>query len=300
MKVVVQFSGGKDSHAALLWAISQYGARNIVAVFCDTGWEHPLTIEHIHAVCAKHNVELVTLRSRKYDGFVDMCIRKGRFPSSQRRFCTTELKVMPMIDWLLDEQRCNAIIIQGIRASESAARAGMDAECMYFKSYFVSNAKGKVSTYRAREVKEICKQYDISVRRPVFDWLAQEVIDYILAAGDELNPLYKRGYSRVGCMPCVMCKQREVRLLMQDEPMRARLVEAEAQLQKTGRRSTFFAPDFVPEYARKHFDDRSRTKICTVQDVFEYLDGKNATLDMFAPEDEEGTSCMSMYHGLCE
>ncbi len=301
MRVVVQFSGGKDSHASLLWAIKKYGANKVTAVFCDTGWEHPITIEHIHMICEKHGVELITLRSKKYDGFVDMSVKKGRFPSSQRRFCTSELKVIPMIDWILDELKDNAITIQGIRASESAARAGMETECMFFKSYFEANKNGKKQSYRGADVREFCKHYDVSVRRPVFHWSAQEVIDCILDAGDEPNPLYKRGFSRVGCMPCVMCRMREIALLMNDKAMAQRLIDAEQKMfTSSARGNCFFSCDTVPEYARKHIDMKTGTKICTVQDVFDYVSGKNATLDMFDDNKSEGESCMSMYHGLCE
>jgi 3'-phosphoadenosine 5'-phosphosulfate sulfotransferase (PAPS reductase)/FAD synthetase len=43
MKIIVAYSGGKDSQASLLWAVEKYGADNIEALFCDTGWEHPVT-----------------------------------------------------------------------------------------------------------------------------------------------------------------------------------------------------------------------------------------------------------------
>lgn len=40
MKVIVAFSGGKDSLAALLWT-QEHITKNFTTVFCDTGWEHP-------------------------------------------------------------------------------------------------------------------------------------------------------------------------------------------------------------------------------------------------------------------
>lgn len=47
MKIIVSFSGGKDSQACLIQAANKYGADKIEAVFCDTGWEHPDTYQHI-------------------------------------------------------------------------------------------------------------------------------------------------------------------------------------------------------------------------------------------------------------
>lgn len=49
MRVIVTFSGGKDSLAALLWT-REHITKNFTTVFCDTGWEHPLTYEYIHRI----------------------------------------------------------------------------------------------------------------------------------------------------------------------------------------------------------------------------------------------------------
>ena len=43
MKILVSYSGVKDSQACLINAIKEYGADKVTAVFCDTGWEHPDT-----------------------------------------------------------------------------------------------------------------------------------------------------------------------------------------------------------------------------------------------------------------
>ena len=289
MKILVQFSGGKDSQASLIKAVNDYGKDKITAVFCDTGWEHPVTYTHIHNVCEQLGVELITLKSSKYKDFVDMSIKKSRFPSSQRRFCTSELKVIPMIDYILSQDD-SFIIIQGIRAKESKARAGYDVECSYFKEYFNDEVKG---LYHKRAVLEWCKAHDASVLRPIFHWTAQEVIDYILANGQRPNPLYESGFARVGCFPCIMYRKREIQLISKDKWAAQRLIDAEQRMKdETKRGSSFFSPGYIP------------ARFCTngqyptVQEVFKYVNRNDAQLDMFEPEG--GYSCMSLYHGLCE
>lgn len=183
---------------------------NLTAVFCDTGWEHPDTYKHVNDVCLQMGVRLITLKS-KYD-FVSLAVHKKRFPSTNARFCTSELKMKPMIDYVLSLKE-SCIIIQGIRAGESTARAAMEEECMYFKSYFQPNKKGRTENYRSKDVKEWCSQFDASVLRPIFKWSAQQVIDCILDAGQKPNPLYYRGFSRVGCFPCIMCRHKEIELI---------------------------------------------------------------------------------------
>lgn len=113
MKILVSFSGGKDSQACLIQAFKQYGGGNLTAVFCDTGWEHPDTYKHVNDVCLQMGVRLITLKS-KYD-FVSLAAHKKRFPSTNARFCTSELKMKPMIDYVLSLKE-SCIIIQGIRA----------------------------------------------------------------------------------------------------------------------------------------------------------------------------------------
>lgn len=284
MKIVVSFSGGKDSHACLLKAVDEYGVDKVEAVFCDTGWEHPDTYQHIKYVVETIGVKLTTLKG-KYD-FISLAEKKKRFPSTNARFCTEELKIKPMIDWVLS-QSDSLIIIQGIRSGESLARKSMDQECMYFKHYFQPLSTGKTYSYRKKDVIEWCNKYDASVFRPIKEWSAQQVIDCILNAGHKPNPLYYRGFSRVGCFPCIMCRLKEIELLSKDPDEVEKLIKAEEFVG-----SSFFSTDTIPE---RFYKDKNKPR---VQDVIKYVTDKTATLDMFEPEG--GYSCMSIFHGLCE
>ena len=234
-RVVVSFSGGKDSQACLIYAVKKWGAKNVEAVFCDTGWEHPITVQFVEDVCNQLGVHLTVIRKMKGDQaltFEKLCEGMKVFPVASRRACTAVLKIEPMIDWIL-EQDDNLLVIQGIRGKESASRSKMARECMYFAEYFEETSGGR--KYRKNAVKEWCKTHDASLWRPIFDWTAQQVIDYILDAGLQPNPLYKRGAARVGCYPCIMARQSEVKMVAHDKEMMERLVNLEHKINRKKR-----------------------------------------------------------------
>ena len=283
---------GKDSLAALLW-VREHITTNFTTVFCDTGWEHPLTYEYINRIADRLNLDLVTLKSPKYDGMVGLAKQKKRWPSTRARFCTQELKTKPCIDYVLDNVQDNMLMIQGIRAAESPNRAAMSKQCTYFKYYFEpygydKAGKPKMHTYRGHDVRVFRKQYADDLLRPVFDWSAQQVIDYILSAGLEPNPLYTMGYKRVGCWPCVMASQRDILNISRQSPDR---IEQIATLEHD-LKSSFFGPDKIPAHAIT-----SGEKYPTINDVVQYVKWQNATGSLF--DDDTATSCMSFY-GLCE
>lgn len=292
MKLIVTFSGGKDSLAALLWVRNNI-TKDFVTVFCDTGWEHPLTHQHIAEVVRKLDLNLVTLKSKKYEGMVDLATHKKRWPSTRGRFCTSELKTIPVVDYLLDEVRDDFVVVQGIRAAESASRALMESQCNYFKYYLEpygtdKHGEPKYHTYRRREVLAYCKQHATDVLRPVFEWSGQQAIDYILENGLEPNPLYKMGYKRVGCYPCIMASHRDILNISRQDPAR---IEYIAGLERSIG-SSFLGPDKIPAHAI-----HSGSKYPLIGDVVQYVEWQNATGSLF--NDDTATSCMSFY-GLCE
>lgn len=296
MKVVVSYSGGKDSQATLLWAVEKYGASKITAIFCDTGWEHSTTYNHIISTTNHLNVELVVVKSKKYDGMIDLATKKKRFPSTQARFCTSELKSIPMIDWVLQQDE-HLLIIQGIRKAESFKRSKMNESCRFFKYYFEpygydKKEKAKYHTYRKKEVIEWCKKYDDSINRPVFNWSGQQVIDYIILKGQLPNELYYQGAKRVGCFPCIMTNKQELRAMIELNPEWIEKVN-QAELH-TG--SSFFPPTYIPKRFCSETNEKG-VRYPNVKDVVNYL--TEASENMFQDEQMYNTSCMSFY-GLCE
>jgi 3'-phosphoadenosine 5'-phosphosulfate sulfotransferase (PAPS reductase)/FAD synthetase len=252
-----------------------------------------MTYKHIIDTTIDLGVKLITVKSKKYDGMIDLAEKKKRFPSLKARFCTSELKSIPFIDYVL-EQTEHLIIIQGIRALESHGRSQMQKQCRYFKYYFEPyNDKGKTHTYRKKDIKKWVDKYSDDVLRPVFDWTGQQVIDFIIENGQQPNILYKQGFKRVGCFPCIMSGQKEVYEILKRYPERFNeIIEHEKRIG-----SSFFKIDFIPEYAQSGVCKRSGKKFTTGEDVRKYLEAKNQTMDLFS--DDSQISCSSYYH-LCE
>lgn len=269
-----------------------YGVQ-VEAVFCDTGNEHPLTYRHINKVCEQLGVKLHILKG-KYEDFGDMALQKGRFPSTKARFCTEELKIKPMVDFVLD-QKCDSIIIQGIRKGESTARSKMEPQCHYFKGWvepygFDSKGRPRYNSYRKKDVLEHMALYSSTIMRPIFEWTGQEVIDFILQNGQEPNPLYYMGFERVGCFPCIMCRHREIKLIIDQFPEHIDKIKRWESNMKEDRH--FFPPGYIPKHA-------TTNKIWpTTDEVVKYIKGKNETGDLFEEYQGDGR-CMSAYH-LCE
>lgn len=328
MKLLCPLSGGKDSQATLLYCIEIYGVNNIIAVFCDTEWEHNWTYAHIQYLVKKTGVEFIVLGSEKYDGFIDMVKKKKRFPSTKARFCTEELKIKPMIDYLLTLND-HVTIFQGIRNDESKKRSTMTEECRYFKYYFepyksneilidryeknptkTPNQKAelkkarerlaggykdeKYHTYRKKEVLVWCEKYADDVRRPFIRATANEVILYSLERGFRINPLYNLGVSRVGCFPCIYVSIEELAIILDHFPETIDDI-AVYEMQCD---STFFQPDKIPERYRTGFDQKSGKKITSIRDVERYIRDRKGQLNLFE-KPSYSKSCSSGYV-VCE
>lgn len=298
MQTIVTFSGGKDSLASLLW-IKENFTQNFSTVFCDTGWESELTYSYIHKIDSLLNLSLITLKSKKYYNFVDLVKQRKRFPSTKARFCTSDLKSIPMIDYILDVVQDHCIIIQGIRKSESNARSLMHQNCRFFKYYFEpykisKSGKPLFHTYRKKDVFEFCSKYSDDIFRPVFDWSAKEIINYIKSKMIPLNPLYSLGFKRVGCFPCIMSSHSDIKALMRYFPDRLKYLN-ELELSEN---SSFFKKDAIPIKYRTGKAINKKNISCsftTTNDIIQYLALKNLTQSIFPEE----SSCMSFY-GLCE
>lgn len=199
--VVASVSGGKDSAAMCLY-LQEQGIRHR-RVFADTGWEARETYEYLRGPLTE---ALGAIDEVSYPGGMEaLCIKKGMFPSRVRRFCTSDLKVRPLHEYMLSIHRetgrevVNAI---GIRAAESAARSAL-------------GEWDGVTTHGVF----------IPIWRPLLHWTEKDVIEIHHRHNLAPNPLYLRGASRVGCWPCIQCRKSEIRLIADMDPSQIDRIE---------------------------------------------------------------------------
>ena len=191
-------------------------------VFCDTGWEHPATYEYIRGPLTDAIGPIVWLRSEvtlpdereqlaqdlearlgHYSAMVRWILSKGMFPSRQRRFCTEQLKVLPIAEYLRPMAEAapgwvvNAV---GIRAGESFARSQLP-------EWEASNLGIPAVTWR-----------------PLREWSEADVIAIHKRHGLKPNPLYLLGASRVGCWPCIFARKAEILMMANLTPVHVEVI----------------------------------------------------------------------------
>lgn len=192
IKCIVPISGGKDSQACLKLALKEFKPDEILGLFCDTKFEHPLTYAHVENIGKLYGVEIKTLNA----GSVEEKIRRYKqFPVGGARHCTDELKLVPARNFykaLAEQQGAGFQVWLGMRFEESNERAAR---------YF---AKVDTELYPPHEILRRFPKYlekiGVMFRLPILDWTKHEVLQSLEG---QHNPLYDHGFDRVGCFPCM-------------------------------------------------------------------------------------------------
>jgi 3'-phosphoadenosine 5'-phosphosulfate sulfotransferase (PAPS reductase)/FAD synthetase len=264
-------SGGKDSTALGLYLLEN--KIRFTPVFLDTGWEHPSTYEYIKNILTPIFGEFTVLRNEKYfkdneewkGGFEQMLLYNKVFPNGMMKFCTRELKITPVMNFYVEaflKTGKKPINCLGIRAEESFKR----------------------STLNEKEEKD-----EATIWRPLIQYKEADVIDLHHKHNVPPNPLYLKGYSRVGCYPCIYARKHEIRHIYLSDPDRieyiAKLEEKVTALRENKGLQTFF---------KSKSKDKKKM---TINEIVEWSNtSKGQVLD--DQEDIEEDGCMRW--GLCE
>jgi len=310
MKVIVSLSGGKDSTAVALLAKER--EVDAIYAFADTGHEHPETyayVDYLETVLGKEIIrckadfskdierkrEVVQTKWRK-DGvsedkieralevlhptgnpFLDLCIWKGRFPSTMARFCTEFLKIVPynqqvLLPALKEYGQVESWV--GVRADESLARSKLPE----------------------REMDDTGAE----IVRPILNWTVEDVFAMHDKHGIKPNPLYKQGMGRVGCMPCVNCNKAELHQISMRFPEEIeRVAEWERIVSEASKRdgASFFTLRAKDSVGMTDDEFKQKASINSHVEWAKTSKGK-VQYDLISVY-EEPTTCHSVY-GLCE
>lgn len=254
-KIIISVSGGKDSTATLLKALQKYEKNNILGVFCDTGWEHPETYKYIEYLKEKSGAEIITIKSEKFKSVSDLIRHKKIFPSSKRRFCSVNMKVIPMINFLMkfcsDNPETQIENWIGIRADESRDRKKKYGKLLP-KDTFIYGDIYKLTKKQAKILN------NVKLRYPVVNLTANNIYKIIINAGLDINPLYHKGHDRVGCFPCVISGIKSYKTVWQDKIGKERILflkKLENELNKNNEYKTTLKPGLSAEELIERFED---------------------------------------------
>ncbi|MNW36178.1 hypothetical protein D3C74_131870 [compost metagenome] len=233
-------------------------------------WEWEPTIKGKSEAEANYIVERTLMHLHPTGNpFLDLCLWKGRFPSTKARFCTQYLKIIPIAEQVyfpLFEQGHHVISWQGVRAAESTAQAKLP------------------------ERENTPEGYE--VYRPLLKWSARDVFDMHKRHGIEPNPLYLQGMSRVGCMPCINVNKAELFEISRRFPEEIeRIAEWEKLVAKVSRRGD---SSFLPALEN---DDK--------KDIHDWVGWSKTSyggrqIDLLKMIDIESSPVCSSVYGLCE
>jgi len=235
--IAVLVSGGKDSTATLLLAIERHGKENVFGIFTDTGWEAKCTYAYLDYLEKKTGVAILRLRNKKWGGLLDLIEKKKRFPSTLFRFCTSQLKIVPIAEFLANTDLPVKELWFGIRKQESQRRAkkykDLSPEETYLYADWLDTNSGDVK----KAIKQKIREKGILLRFPLLEWSEEDVFEYLKKKDVSPNPLYFKGHKRVGCYPCILGSLQDYKLCWKDKEGRQnilKLMELEKKLNERG------------------------------------------------------------------
>jgi len=176
---IVAFSGGKDSLVLLDLVSKALSPDEFYVVFSNTGMELQCTLDAVEK--AKQNWSNLHFYEAESHMKPEQSWEEFGPPGRRMRWCCSVHKSVPTILKLREitgNYDVKAVVFDGVRAEESAQRAGYDDIGIGEKNINQINC------------------------RPILEWTASELFIYILHNGLLINSAYTEGFNRVGCTIC--------------------------------------------------------------------------------------------------
>ncbi len=201
--LLVTYSGGKDSDVCLELA-RRSGIRYEVQ-HSHTTADAPETVRHVRrqfaqleAAGVRCTVDYPVYKGRRTSMW-GLIVQKGIPPTRLVRYCCTVLK---------EGAGDGRMVTTGVRWAESRARTGRGV-----LETAADKREGRLVLANdnddRRRLLERCQVRAKTVCNPVIDWTEADVWEFLRDAKAEVNPLYGRGFTRVGCIGCPLAGRRQ-------------------------------------------------------------------------------------------
>lgn len=181
-RFIASFSGGKDSQVVLDLCTRAIPPTDFEVIYSDTGYELPPSLDLYEEVKRYYGERFPALKfttTRNHESVLNYWDKIGT-PSDTHRWCCSVMKTAPLYRQLKVDgnKQARVMAFEGVRAEESNRRSGYNRIGKGVKHSFVVNA------------------------RPILSWNSTEVYLYLFEHGLTINPAYRVGKPRVGCILC--------------------------------------------------------------------------------------------------
>lgn len=204
--IVINSSAGKDSQAMLDYVVELAGPElksRLVVVHADLGRVEWKGTRELAQAQAEHYGLRFEVAQREQDDLLEYVEKRGFWPSSKARFCTSEFKRAPIAKILTKLAResgrpVRILSCMGLRAQESPARSKLQAFELDARN---TNSKRTVERWL-----------------PIHSWTAAQVWARIRASGVAHHPAYDAGMPRLSCCFCIFAPKAALMLAGKHNP----------------------------------------------------------------------------------
>jgi 3'-phosphoadenosine 5'-phosphosulfate sulfotransferase (PAPS reductase)/FAD synthetase len=181
---IASFSGGKDSQVVLDLVSRVIPSNDFSVIYSDTGYEIPPSLEIYEQTKKYYQTQYPDMRfylSKNHQDVLYYWDKMGS-PSNIQRWCCSVMKTAPLYKKLKEiskkEKQPHVLTFEGIRGEESPKRANY-----------------------SRIGKDV-KHNNVINARPILYWNLVAIYLYLFNNNLPVNPAYKCGLTRVGCVTC--------------------------------------------------------------------------------------------------
>lgn len=210
--LIICYSGGKDSDVMLDIAKRCLKPNEFEVLNSHTTVDAPETVYHIREVFQKCEAEGIKTtvrlptRKGKPTSMWRLIEQRGSPPTRIARYCCEVLK---------ETTTPNRMVAIGVREDESAKRKGRGDfgvreprkdERQYRSTghtfaMFRLDKFGGEDAYQCRMI-QACKEQKDTICNPIYRFTLRDIWEYVERFEVPMNPLYAKGYKRVGCVGC--------------------------------------------------------------------------------------------------